>query len=454
MRLVSLLCAWLLAWGCSGEELDGMSGGGTNDEPSTAAGKFNAFLKKEMTDIYFWADNARERAAKVPLDTSSQLYFNALKSPSDPWSRLAGEAFEGELASTEDGRDTGFGWIVTIWGTSDGIKAKINYIYPGSPADEAGLQRGDVIMQIDGQPVASNYLKLFNMYTGITVQVKKKASVFPRTFALVPHAYDVNPIAEETVLQYHGKKIGYLYYTSFVYKDAGSLKDLTATFTRFKQAGVEEFILDLRYNGGGYLSAAIHLASLLAPGEVVAREEVLINKTWNAKYQQQFEGNDGYLAERFDNEVPEEARLGLPRLWVLTSRNTASASEIVISGLKPYMQVLVVGDTTTGKNAGGSVFAPTDDKNGDKSVYLITMQYTNKNKESVEGGIPRTYGYNTETFYRDTTALGDLRETFVAIVLEKIAGDSRGATLQDGESNARWRPVEIVRPARLIVDHH
>ncbi|MDR2130492.1 MAG: hypothetical protein LBP56_04910 [Odoribacteraceae bacterium] len=441
-------------WGCADEGLDGGGEGeeNTGGAPTTPAGEFNAFLRQEMTDIYFWADKIRGKAFSLPLDTNSQWYFNALKYTHDPWSYLTGEAFEGELAGLDDGHDTGFGWILTLWSVqNEGLFAKINYIYPRSPAAEAGAQRGEKITRIDGEAVSeANVYKLLNTRTAVTVQLISKNAT-TRSLSLTPRAFDIQPIAKDTVIVHDGQKIGYLFYTSFVYQNEQSLQDLTTIFTKFKQAGVTEFILDLRYNGGGYVIPAIHLASLLAPERNVSQRDVLINKIWNAKYQEQFAGDATHTTEYFDNRTPATARLGLSRVWVLTSANTASASEIVISGLRPYMTVYTVGEVTAGKNAGGSVFSSPGDTSKEQGAYLITMQYTNKDGESVAGGIPRTYGYDANKYYNDTTRLGDPNETFIAVVLRNMAAPgSRG--LDPGVASPVVIHGEIGRSGRLIVN--
>jgi C-terminal processing protease CtpA/Prc len=409
-------------------------------------------MKQEMSDVYFWAEYTRSVADAVPLDTTSEWYLDKIKYPGDPWSRLEGDAFEGELASIDDGSDTGFGWIITLWnlraGATTRIEAKINHLYPGSPAHRAGAQRGDFITRVDGNSLTNaNVAALFNTRTPITIELRKKNNT-TTTLQLTPATYDIQPIAKDTVITSNGKAIGYIFYTAFVYKNERSLQDLTAAFTRFKQANVQELILDLRYNGGGYLTAAAHLASLLAPAENSARQDVLIYKIWNEKYQEQYANTPSRTIERLHNTIPATARLELPRLWVLTSGNTASASEIVISGLAPYMQVHTIGDTTSGKNAGGSVFAYPDDKT--RGVYLITMQYTNSAGQSVAGGIPRSISYNAQTYYNDTTALGNPRETFIAIALQNInapAGRSPATTIQ---APADPVPAYPARP-RLIL---
>jgi hypothetical protein len=439
----------LALWGCSDEGLDGGGNGDKvgNNAPTTVVGKFNAFLKKEMTGIYLWADEVREKAEYIPLDTNNQWYFDALKYTEDRWSRLTGEAFEGELADIDDGYDTGFGWTVTLWKVGSVFEAKLNHVYPHTPAAEAGLQRGDFITHVNGFTLSDASInQLFNTQTPITVRVKKRNGSVTESLSLTPRRFDIDPIAKDTVLARGGKRIGYLYYTSFVYKDDQSLQDLSAIFTKFKEAKVDEFVLDLRYNGGGYLNAAIHLASLLAPEKAVSQRDILIYKTWNAEYQKIYKNN---TAEHFDNQVPAVARLDLSRLWVLTSQGTASASEVVISGLKPYINVYTIGDVTTGKNTGGSVFS--DNTIKDKAAYIITMQYENKNKESVAGGVSPYRGYDTMASYRDTTDLGDPAETLLKIALEEIAKPTGRASSLETTATPGLQHAEPGAPGRLIM---
>ncbi|MDR1414884.1 MAG: PDZ domain-containing protein, partial [Odoribacteraceae bacterium] len=230
-----IICASFTLGSCSNEKLDG----GDNTTPSTTEEiNFNAFLKKEMTGIYLWADEVRGKAESIALEMDNRKYFDALKYAQDPWSRLTGEIFEGEQAAVDDGYDTGFGWIVTIWTVRNNvIEVKLNHVYPNTPAADAGLRRGDFITHIDGLAITdASVYSLFNTQTPITVQVRKRGATETETLTLTPRRFDINPIAVDTVLVQNNRRIGYLYYTSFVYKKDQSLPDLTALFTKFKTA--------------------------------------------------------------------------------------------------------------------------------------------------------------------------------------------------------------------------
>jgi C-terminal processing protease CtpA/Prc len=448
-----ICCAGVLCWGCIDEGLD--DGSGPWSEPTTTNGKFNDFLREKMTDIYLWADDARAKAGRVPVDTSNEAYLDAMRYHGDPWSRLTGEAFDGEAAEIDDGYDTGCGWVVTVWtithlGTK---KIKLNYVYPGSPADKKGLKRGDFISRIDGRPVEDgNLYRLFSTRETVRVTVEPGGGGDDREVEVVPARFDVNPVGKVAVLPVNGARVGYLYYSSFVYTgDKASLEPLTEAFRYFKKQGLTDFVLDLRYNGGGYLNAAIHLASLLAPEKQVTGRDVLIRKTWNAEYEKK---NKDDKADHFDPDVPADARLGLSRLWVLTSQGTASASEVVISGLSPYMDVRVVGDITAGKYTGGSIFTPpADAAMKGKAVYLITMSYKNSRGESVEGGIVPRIGYDANEInelFEDTRDLGDPGEFILSRALADITG-KRSRTVVTPASVDGPRGEEVPVGGRLVV---
>ncbi|MDR1415744.1 MAG: hypothetical protein LBI96_08035, partial [Odoribacteraceae bacterium] len=184
--------------------------------------------------------------------------------------------------------------------------------------------------------------------------------------------------------------------------------------------------------------------SLIAPDAAVSQKDVLIYKTWNEEYQKIYKNES---AERFDDQVPSSARLNLSRLWVLTSQNTASASEVIISGLQPHMNVYTIGDATTGKNTGGSVFSPDDDTE-DKGAYLITMSYENKNRASVAGGIPPYRGYSTNAVYQDASDLGNPSEPLLKIALEEISGTRSTRTLEADDTTLQY--TQPATPPRLI----
>jgi C-terminal processing protease CtpA/Prc len=140
------------------------------------------------------------------------------------------------------------------------------------------------------------------------------------------------------VFTVNGQRVGYVFFRNFV---RPSIAALDAAFASLREAKVTELILDVRYNGGGLVDVATHLASLVAgPGT-------------NGKVLARYVHNDKYRS--LDEDIrfgPVEQALGLSRLFVVTTRGSASASELLINALRPYLTVVVVGDRTYGKPVG------------------------------------------------------------------------------------------------------
>lgn len=448
------LCLFALAVsGCSDDSKE-------NGEDSNSLNhRVNSFLEGHFKKEYLWADEIRNKSTDKQLAPES--YFDDMRYTGDSWSRLTNEPQEGEIAATEDGYNYGFGFYSTIWKEGNSyLGIKINHVYPGSSAAKAGLERGDLIVQIDGESITDQNIGKISSTQSISVTVNKKMEPSnTQTHTLSYGRYTVEPLLANTIFTYEGKKIGYLYYTSFVYNEQKtSLSEMNDLFARFRSEQVDEFVLDLRSNGGGYSRTAVHMASLMAPNEAVNSEEVLIYKKWNAT----MESNVGAAnkKETLDKSVPAASRLGLTRYWIITTPQTASSSEMLISGLRSYLgnaQVITVGEKTHGKYTGGVVYSPTASDIKSWNGYFITVTYTNRDGESVKGGISPTYPFPVtyeqhNSLFDDVSQLGSPTEPYLAAVLKHMTGvapqtDSRAAgTMLPLVS----RPLDI--PARLIFE--
>lgn len=240
---------------------------------------------------------------------------------------------------------------------------------PGSAAAEAGIVRGDFIDKVNGIAVTEeNYRSLGNQLLSgnVTVDVNSVefndgvATVTPRmqNVQIGRTTYTDPAVYKSTVLQAkNGKKIGYLLYMNFHVNYDSQLLDI---FNEFKAQGVSELVIDLRYNNGGHVLSSAVLGTLVAGNS--HKDEVYLRTTYNAARTAAGEVGVYKIGNADNPEQPSgyepivnalSSSLGLDRVFVIGTENTASASELLINGLRGLnIKVNLVGTTTQGKNCG------------------------------------------------------------------------------------------------------
>ena len=348
------------------------------------------FVWKGMNLYYLWQadvpDLADDRFAnQTQLNTFTATFaspedlFNHLRvpSPTDRFSVIYSDysVLEGVLSGntlnngmdyglkyTDSSETTVFGWV--------------RYIIPNSDAVTKDIQRGDIFYAVDGIPLTNDNYKTLLANTTYTVNLANY-NVTAGVVTLTPNGQSVtltktnlaeNPILMSTVINQGTHNIGYLMYNGF-YSSYDS--QLNTVFGSFLSQNVTDLVLDLRYNSGGAISTATKLASMITgqfPGQLFAKQQ------WNAKAQAYFEDtNPGQLENKF---VSGLNGLHLNKVYILTTKATASASELIINCLKPYINVVQIGDITTGKNVGSITLydSPTFGKSDINPSHKYAMQ--------------------------------------------------------------------------------
>lgn len=223
------------------------------------------------------------------------------------------------------------------------------------------------------------------------------------------------------------KKIGYLFYAQFIDKYNSSID---TALQHFVDAGVTDLVLDLRYNPGGTSPATQHLCSAIAPPDAVNNNKVIVSYLWNNKFQDYFETNGimNQLEIRFTNAI--DIKLGLNSVHVLTGRGTASASELLITGLDAYMNVVKVGETTYGKYTGGAISWKPEDFYEDSNyyadfknwgIYAIMFRFANSvGVTDFKNGFAPNIEVEDDIF--SPTPLGDKTEALLKAAIEDITG--------------------------------
>ncbi|MGI4749663.1 MAG: S41 family peptidase [Janthinobacterium lividum] len=314
-------------------------------------------------------------ALQSEVDALSQYKINPTTSkPYEYETSSPGEAKysfidQGDVATSLGGTKGDYGFSPTYNTASD---LRIKYVYPGSPADKAGLVRGYQITSIVGVPsltytgtTSTNYTALINALfssTTITMTVQKPDNT-TATVTLTTASYTVVPVLKTKVIDLgNGKKMGYLVFNTFTVPDNAKTY-LDAAFATFTAAGISDLVVDLRYNGGGSVATAEYLSNLIVP--TAKTNTVMYTSYFNDKLQ-----NDKYplLAKKFGINVsnyPGEFKpannqssfvkagtLNMSRVFFIVTGSTASASELTINNLIPEMNVQLIGTTSYGKPVG------------------------------------------------------------------------------------------------------
>lgn len=419
-------------------------------EPEPSAGtdaEVNDWIYDQMTDWYLWTNNL---AGKTTTDTklTPDAYFKALLYQPGEVDRFSWiqESAE-ELRNSLNGRNTALGVRTATFYTDDtrkNVAFAVGYALKGSPAERAGIKRGDFITKVNGTTITiDNYQTILaeenlslTMGDYVNGQIIPNSTVYNVTKAEI----QTNPVQYYSIIEEGNKKIGYLVYLQYLsqYDD-----DLRRIFGEFKAAGVNELVLDLRYNGGGYISSATTLSSLIGKG--VSSSKVCYADEWNANVTKQFTDRYGkdYFTKFFRDE-PNNIGSQLSRVFVLTSRGTASASELTINNLLPYMQVITVGDNTYGKNV-GSITIDDEKKRWKWGMQPIVLRTVNANGQSdygsKEGFAPDVRLSDNRLPYKP---FGDKQETLLSGVISYITGRTLAAS-----PNLRIRASELTTPYSL-----
>ncbi|HMI06166.1 MAG TPA: S41 family peptidase [Flavobacterium sp.] len=309
----------------------------------------------------------------------------------------------------------------------------VRYILPNSDASAKDIQRGDIFTGINGSTLnASNYRDLLSLDTyTLNFADYNNANFTPngQSVTLTKTILSENPVYLNTVINSGAHKIGYLMYNGFYPNYEAQLND---AFGQLKAQGITELVLDLRYNGGGSIQTAQRLASMITGqfnGQVFAKEQ------WNAKLEAYYEEtNPGTLYNLFSNSISDNVpinSLNLSKVYVITTTATASASELVINGLEPYIDVVQIGDKTVGKNVGSVTLydSPSFSKSGASQNHRYAMQPLVLKIVNKVGFGDYTNGLQPDELLKESLAnlgiLGDENEPLLDAAITRIIGGGR-----------------------------
>lgn len=357
---------------------------------------------------------------------------------------------KGSVNTDGDGYDIGI-YSFAAYGNNSAYRLYIKAVYPGSSADEEKLTRGTEITTIEGKRIGSDFeaeKDLINSLLDNTIPsaklkgIRANGSAFDVT--LERTSYSSSPVYKSKVFDVNGKKVGYINLGRFSQLtspegDNPSDTNLDPVFADFASAGITDLIVDLRYNGGGYVSTAEYLINLIAPTTAtgvmytevynklmqsgkanILKNQPLTDAAGKIRYgsnnQMLTYANVDYSVAKNTATFKKKGGLnGVRNIVFIVTGNTASASELTINALKPFVNVKLVGQTTYGKPVG---FFPVTLENRYDVYFSMFETRNSKNEGGYYAGMKPDVVDATDDVKRD---FDDASENYISKALAILA---------------------------------
>ena len=468
------------------------------DIPDRDISTVTQFVYDGMSLYYLWSDEVVNKKPKKS-DNNPEEYFYGILNSTDTkhgWSWITDDV--NSLMSGFEGESTdafGFQPMALYYEeNSNRIIGFVRYVFPNTPADKAGLKRGDVISHANGTLLTvNNYTILYGANSTTTFTVLDQNFENPRNVEITPSKINTDPVLYSNIYKgegFNGRKVGYLFYTNFYEAYNESLYNV---FSEFKSEGITDLVLDLRYNPGGGISAATYLASLIAPVDAVQKKSVFTVMSYNdyvndAYDQQKVDRKDylgAYNTTKYSNPIQANVNSGDLKLYIITTGSSASASELLTFCLMPYMEVEQIGELTSGKYTASWTIHPYNNYSGrvqpvynesslsnvekrdlaNWAMQPIVGKYTDKdNKDFIAtNGLVPNHPIDAAFVNERNTAswkpIGDTEDYLFAKAISLITGkpytvaqtrSTMGPQLQDAEL---YSPIESVLREGVIIDN-
>lgn len=390
-------------------------------------------------DIYLWYN-------QIPATFDAQSYSDPSKimtairefstepgftKPVDRWS-FAIDKKEWDKVSSGIAGDLGLSVFF-----NDQSDLRVKSVEPASPAGQAGVRRGWGITKINGNTNITTSNSAFVVenifYSPSSTITFTKPDNSTVDLTLNAATYREQPIMMDTIYNINSKKIGYFVFNSFLGDTTQVFNKFNSLFNKFASENVNDLVVDLRYNGGGYVSVQEKLANYLAP--LAANGNLMMKQMFNNKYER-WNSTDNY--QKLGN-------LNLNRIFFIVSSSTASASELVINNLKPYLDVILVGPSNTYGKPVGYFPIPVSSY----YIFPVSFRTTNKNGEgSYFGGIPLNHKVN-DGLDKDW---GDLDEASLASAIRYITTGKYTNSIRTREADAQYQQKQVVISGNEVLD--
>ena len=431
----------------------------------------NTFAYNMMNTYYLWNEEIEDSLATWQLDEDPVekvqriRYKDASGNDIDKWTQLTDDI--DAMKSTTAGVSTTYGFDFKLYYTDSSRKnvcMVVTLAYPDSPAGKAGFKRGDVLVKIAGTAMTpDNYIDLvYNKF--LYAPSCKLTDDSGKEYNLTAVEMYENPVLVRDVFEAGGKKVGYLLFNRFTLNAA---RDLIDACRYFRSEGIDGLILDMRYNPGGYVLTETLLASMLAPEAEVAAGSVFETTVYNKILAKAWGETQVCFSNIVDDEFGgglagtdiSDANVGISHLYAILTEDSASASESVLVGLKPYLDVKIFGQQSRGKYCTGIMYSAKDwysdyddalnksqrelgKKYADKwGIYIMVGRYADKYGNTPcmpDGFIP---DFEVEDNPVEPYQLGDEREAMLSCVLSYLNGKGTAGGKATARRTAARKPL-------------
>lgn len=472
IRNLVCLCLFVALFSCTKE--DELSIPSTVNPDPDADVAVQDFMWKAMNFWYFWQQEvpglADDRFENNQQGVAEYTAF--LESEDNP-----GDFFDNKLLFEDDrfsffnmdyrvlaqslagiSRSNGLEFGLIQFEDSRDIFGYVRYIVPGSDAAGKSIERGDLFVGVDGQTLTlDNYVGLLfganNTYTLNMAEIVNDELTANGNEVILTKEDNLaeNPVFISKSFEINGENIGYIMYNQFTNEYDNELYE---AIDALRSAGITNLVVDLRYNPGGSVNTTRLFASMIYGTDT---KDLFLRKRYNDKLQPEFDKDE--LEVFFANKVGSSTinSLNLSKVYILTSASSASASELLINSLEPYMDVIQIGDVTRGKNEFSTTLV--DDRD---NSYLYTPSRVNQINPEVQWAIQPLLGRNENADgFSDFTGglipdielkedlqnlgiLGDQNEPLLARALQEITNSTgkRDFTVK--------RPADIISSSKLF----